>query len=59
MNLVVDIVKTTIEQKRRPYHKLIILEGLCNSRRLVKEDDRLELRFMDELFMIEKHIGEV
>jgi hypothetical protein len=25
----------------------------------VGEDDRLELRFMDELFMIEKHIGEV
>lgn len=23
------------------------------------EEDRLELRFMDELFMIEKHIGEV
>ena len=32
---------------------------MSNSNRLVGPDDRLELRFMDELFMIEKHIGEV
>ena len=32
---------------------------MCNSGRLAGEEDRLELRYMDELFMIEKHIGEV
>ena len=32
---------------------------MSNSSRLHGSEDRLELRFMDELFMIEKHIGEV
>jgi hypothetical protein len=36
-----------------------MIEGLSNSSKLVFEDDRLELRYMDELFMIEKHIGDV
>ena len=35
------------------------MEGFCNSGKLIFDDDRLELRYMDELFMIEKHIGEV
>lgn len=43
---------------RRDQH-YILLEGLCNSGKLVTDDDRLELRFMDEMFMIEKHIGEI
>ena len=37
-----------------------MIEGFCNSGHLGGEsDEKLELRFMDELFMIEKHIGEV
>lgn len=36
-----------------------MLEGLCNSAKLTQEDDRLELRFMDEFFDIERNIGEV
>jgi len=36
-----------------------MIEGLSNSSKLVFEDDRLELRYMDELFMVEKHIGDV
>jgi hypothetical protein len=59
LDLVVELVCTTIAQQRRPYQSFILLEGLCNSGRLVSEEDRLALRFMDELFMIEKHIGEV
>lgn len=59
LDLVVDLVSDTIAQQRRPYQSFILLEGLCNSGRLPVEEDRLELRFMDELFMIEKHIGEV
>jgi hypothetical protein len=38
----------------------LVLEGLCSSAyRLSDEEDRLELRLMDELFAVEKHIGEV
>lgn len=59
LDLVVELVCNTVALQRRPYQSFILLEGLCNSARLVGEDDRLELRFMDELFMIEKHIGEV
>lgn len=36
-----------------------MIEGLCNSNKLILEEDKLELRFMDELFMVEKHIGDV
>lgn len=59
IDLVVELVCHTIAQQRRPSQSFILLEGLCNSARLSGEEDRLELRFMDELFMIEKHIGEV
>lgn len=59
LDLVVELVCNTIAQQRRPYQTFILLEGLCNSARLTSEEDRLELRYMDELFMIEKHIGEV
>lgn len=30
-----------------------------NNSKLANEEDKLALRFMDELFQIEKHIGEV
>lgn len=55
----VNLVRTTIQKYRRPYQTTILLEGMSNSSRLHGSEDRLELRFMDELFMIEKHIGEV
>jgi len=32
---------------------------MCNSQKLIFDDDRLELRFMDEMFSIEKQLGEV
>lgn len=38
---------------------MILIEGLCNSNKLIFDDDRLDLRFMDEIFAIEKHIGEI
>jgi hypothetical protein len=43
----------------RKTQKFIILEGFCNSSKLTSDDDRLELRYMDEFFAIEKQIGEV
>ena len=36
-----------------------MIEGLCNTSKLILDDDRIELRYMDELFMIEKHLGDV
>ena len=60
LDLVIELLKTTIKQVRRGNKQnYIMIEGLSNSSKLVFEDDRLELRYMDELFMVEKHIGEV
>ena len=36
-----------------------MIEGMCNQNKLSNDEDKLELRFMDELFDIEKNIGEV
>jgi hypothetical protein len=44
---------------RRTNQRFILLEGLCNSGKLHHEDDKLALRYMDELFLIEKELGEV
>ena len=49
-----------IAQVRTPAHRYLIIEGLCSSPSLLKEEeDKLELRLMDELFAVEKIIGEV
>jgi len=56
--LVMEMLKETIASKRSS-QKYVLLEGMCNSVKLQEDDDRLELRSMDELFDIEKHIGEI
>lgn len=56
--IVMKLIKETIMAKRTN-QKFILIEGLCNSTKLVNEDDRLELRQMDELFALEKNVGEV
>ncbi len=53
-----QLLKETIASKRSN-QKYVILEGLCNTSKLVDEDDKLELRFMDEFFDVEKSIGEI
>ena len=58
LDLVIELIKETINQHKQSPQKYILLEGFCNSGKLIFDDDRLELRFMDELFQIEKHIGE-
>jgi hypothetical protein len=55
---VMTLLKETVLEKRTN-QKYVLLEGLCNSQKLNKLDDQLELRFMDELFCIEQIIGEV
>uniref|UniRef100_A0A7S3CSN3 Uncharacterized protein n=1 Tax=Strombidium rassoulzadegani TaxID=1082188 RepID=A0A7S3CSN3_9SPIT len=52
------MIRETISEKRSN-QKYVILEGMCNSTHLSDFNDQLELRFMDELFKIEKIIGEV
>ena len=56
--LVLKLVKTTINEILTN-QKYILLEGFCNSNKLVREDDILELRPMDELIEIEREIGEI
>ena len=58
MPLVMELISNTIAANRTS-QKFILLEGLCNSDKLESEEQRLELRFMDEFFAIEKNIGEV
>ena len=49
MELVIELVKHTVRQVTSG-QKYILLEGLCNSGKLIFDNDRLELRYMDELF---------
>jgi len=58
LDLVVEVVRHTIGQVRTN-QRFILIEGFCNSGKLIFDDDRLELRYMDEILMIEKNIGEV
>ena len=58
LDLVIELVKKTINDVRTT-QKYIVLEGFCNSGKLIFDDDKLEMRYMDELFNIEKHIGEI
>jgi hypothetical protein len=60
LDKVLAVLAHHIAQVRTAAHRYIVIEGLCSSAsRLAEEDDRLELRLMDELFAVEKHIGEV
>lgn len=51
-----------VQQKiaeNRTSQRFILLEGFCNSNKLESEEQRLQNRFMDEFFAIERNIGEV
>lgn len=52
------LLVSTIGEKRTN-QKFILIEGLCNGQKLANEDDQLTLRYMDELFLVEKSLGEV
>lgn len=53
-----ELLKYTVN-KEQTSEKLILIEGLCNSEKLVNEDDQLEMRYMDELQAIEANIGDI
>jgi len=54
-----ELLADTLAQVRTPSQRFVLLEGLCNSSKLARDDDRCELRVMDEFFAIERSIGEV
>lgn len=54
----IEVIKKVIATQRTN-QKFILIEGLVNSGKLKNVEDRLETRFMDELFQCEKHIGDV
>lgn len=53
-----EMLSACIAEKRTT-QRFVLIEGLCNSNKLHSEDDQFNLRFMDELFAIEKSLGEV
>jgi len=59
LDLVMKLLAHHIALNRTPGQRYIMIEGLCNASRLLHADDKMELRLMDELFTIEKYIGEV
>lgn len=58
LHLVMEMISQTVAE-RRTNQRFIMIEGLCNSGKLACEDAKLNLRFMDEFFQIEKCLGEV
>jgi Tfp pilus assembly PilM family ATPase len=57
--VVMELVSYTIQKVRKASQKYILIEGFCNASKLIFDQDKLELRYMDEFFNIEKSIGEV
>jgi hypothetical protein len=53
-----DLIRETVASKKTN-QKFVLLEGLCNSRKLQNENDQLTLRYMDEFFCIEGVLGEI
>lgn len=52
------MLQFTISSKRTN-QKYVILEGLCNNSKLSNDEDKLEIKSMDEFFDIEKNVGYV
>ena len=59
LDLIMELLAHHISVHRTPGQRYIMIEGLCNASRLLHTDDKMELRLMDEIFAIERNIGEV
>jgi len=59
LDLVLQLLAYHVAANRSSGQRYIMIEGLCNASRLMHTDDQMELRLMDELFAIEKYLGEV
>lgn len=56
--LVMQMLSQTIVEKRTT-QKYILLEGFCNNKKLEEDKDKFANRVMDELFTVEKCLGEI
>lgn len=56
--MLVALVKDTIK-RLRVEQKFVLVDGLLNTARLKEEEDKMQLRAIDELLGIEKEIGEI
>lgn len=54
-----ELISATIAKVRKNKQKFVLIEGFCNANKLIFDQDKLELRYMDEFFNIEKCIGEI
>jgi hypothetical protein len=52
------LVQHTIAE-RRTNQRFILLEGLFNNAKMENEMDKLSFRYMDEIFAIERSLGEI
>lgn len=55
---VMELIQVTLKEKMQN-QSYVLLEGLCNNPFIKDEEDKMALRYMDEIFKIEKKIGEV
>lgn len=58
MKVVLEMLSATLMEKRTN-QSFVLLEGLCNQKKLEDEKDRFIVRNMDELFAIEKGLGHI
>lgn len=58
MKVVIKMIQQILAEKRtnQPF---ILIEGLFNTNKLEDENEKLSHRYMDELFRIEKEIGQI
>lgn len=56
--VVMGLLQYTVSTKMTN-QKFVLLEGLCNTSKLGSQDDKLEMRSMDEFLDIERNIGSV
>ena len=56
--LVMQLVQSKIAENRTS-QRYILLEGFCNNSKLESDEDKMQTRYMDEFFSIERNIGEI
>lgn len=58
MQTVCAVIKECIAEKRTN-QAYVLLEGMCNHKKLANEDDQMEVRYMDEFFALEELVAKV
>ena len=58
MQTVCAVIKECISEKRTN-QAYVLLEGMCNHKKLANEDDQMEVRYMDEFFALEELVAKI